>query len=67
MLIEETTHIVYTIIEPPAFAMDIQLVRDFIFRFVKEIKHQSVAVELLGKVYFISDFEPKPPKLSVVA
>jgi hypothetical protein len=55
-LIVETTHILYVIYEPVQFERDFFLIRDFICRFGRETAQQSIAVELGGKMHFITDF-----------
>ena len=69
LLIEETTHIVYTIYDPMRFSQDAHLIRDFLHRFGHETMQESVAVEFGGRMHFITDFKerPKRPRLEVVA
>jgi hypothetical protein len=61
-LIEETTHIVYTIFDPQAFLNSAHLVRDFIQRFGRETMQQCVVVEFADKLHFVSAFEPAKSK-----
>lgn len=57
LLIEEVTHLIYSVIDPMEFSKSTHLVRDFIHSFGRETMQESVVVEFGGKMYFITNFE----------
>jgi hypothetical protein len=57
LLIEEVTHLIYSVIDLAEFSKSTHLVRDFIHSFGRETMQESVAVEFGGKMHFITNFE----------
>jgi len=57
LLIEESTHLIYSVIDPAEFSKSTHLVRNFIHSFGRETMQESVAVEFGSKMHFITNFE----------
>ena len=53
-LIEETTHTVFSFIDPHALKSNWSLLSDFIERFLTETNQESVAIEYDGAMHFVS-------------
>ena len=54
-LIEETTHTVYSFVDPQSLKSNWSLLSDFIERFLTETNQESVAIEYDGALYFVSN------------
>jgi hypothetical protein len=64
ILIEETTHVVYSYFDARDVEQTFRRVRTFLCEFGRQTGQQSVAVEFAGKMLFISDFEDRSPHRS---